>query len=182
MLIHKRQQRRTCVFRPGQQRCGGRRNAHQRPSHSRLQGITMLTLIEETGLGQGAIDLVPTTMTLSMLLPTMRLTTLALVSSSNLQIVGKCSVRSPVQSAEWSGNKRSNSRQLLRMIAGDTRISCAELQRAIAYRQLELKTTGRAGERLSEKSLYPIRSTFLTKTRRSGRLKRLPADLNRWDS
>ena len=32
----------------------------------------MLTLIEETGLGQGAIDLVPTTMTLSMLLPTMQ--------------------------------------------------------------------------------------------------------------
>ena len=47
--VHKRQQRRTCVFRPGQQRCGGRRNAHPRPSHSRLQGITMLTLIEETG-------------------------------------------------------------------------------------------------------------------------------------
>src|SRR6516164_291311 len=36
-------------FGQGSRGGGGRRNAHPRPSHSRLQGITMLTLIEETG-------------------------------------------------------------------------------------------------------------------------------------
>ena len=41
--------------------CGGRRNAHLRPSYGGLQEIVMLTLIEETGprIGRSKIEATP---------------------------------------------------------------------------------------------------------------------------